>query len=60
MDCIDSLYGNPEFASHLAFAPERHYSDANKTHRVYHDMYTGKWWWETQVHITLRFGLLEI
>jgi hypothetical protein len=54
MDCINSLYGNPEFAPHLVFAPERHYSDADKTCRVYHDMYTGKWWWETQVHITHR------
>ena len=55
MDCIASLYGNPKFAPHLIFAPERHYSDEDKTCRIYHDMYTGRWWWETQVHITPRF-----
>jgi hypothetical protein len=60
MDCINSLYGNPEFAPHLVFAPERHYSDTDKTRRVYHDMYTGKWWWETQVHITPHFGSLGV
>ncbi len=52
MDCITLLYGNPEFAPHLVFAPERHYSNKDKTHCIYHNMYTGRWWWETQVHIT--------
>lgn len=47
MDCIRSLYGNPEFAPYLVFAPERHYSNGD---RVYHDMYTGRWWWDTQVY----------
>jgi hypothetical protein len=59
MDCIASLYGNPEFAPHLVFAPERHYSDQEKC-RIYHDMYTGRWWWETQVHIMPHFGSLGI
>ncbi|TFK52086.1 hypothetical protein OE88DRAFT_1679776 [Heliocybe sulcata] len=48
MQCTAALFGDPEFASHLVFAPERHYADADKTTRVYHDMYTGKWWWSTQ------------
>jgi len=26
-----------------------HYLDADQTIRLYHDMHTGKWWWETQV-----------
>jgi hypothetical protein len=49
LKCIEALYGNPEFATHLVVMPERHYSDANQTERVFHDMHTGKWWWETQV-----------
>jgi Plavaka transposase len=60
MDCIALLYGNPEFAPHLTFAPECHYSDTDKKHRIYHDMYTGKWWWETQVHIMFHFVLMRI
>ncbi|KAJ3818442.1 hypothetical protein F5880DRAFT_1491390 [Lentinula raphanica] len=46
--CIRSLYGSPCHARYLCVAPERHYSDANKTNRLYHDMHTGKWWWCTQ------------
>ena len=54
---IRSLYGNPEFSSVLVFAPECHYLDADQTNRLYHDMHTGKWWWETQV--SFRFGNLS-
>ena len=49
MDCISSLLGDPNFAEHLLFSPERHYTDQDMTVRLYHDMHTGKWWWETQV-----------
>ncbi|KAH9962900.1 hypothetical protein BC827DRAFT_1129682 [Russula dissimulans] len=40
---IQALYGNPEFACDLIFAPERHYLDSEKTHRVYSEMHTGDW-----------------
>jgi len=50
--CVKSLYGDPDFAKYLAFAPERHYSDEDKTICLFHDMHTGKWWWDTQVRIT--------
>jgi hypothetical protein len=49
IECIRALFGDPEFAPHLVFAPERHYTDQSKTARVYHEMHTGQWWWETQV-----------
>ncbi|KAI0040841.1 hypothetical protein FA95DRAFT_1502225 [Auriscalpium vulgare] len=49
MDCIQSLYGTPEFLSSMAFAPERHYVDEDSTKRVYSEMNTGKWWWDIQV-----------
>ncbi|KAH8091759.1 hypothetical protein BXZ70DRAFT_1040234 [Cristinia sonorae] len=48
LECISSLYGDPDFASHLVYLPERHYADADQTIRLYHDIYTGKWWWVTQ------------
>ena len=54
--CFKALYGNPEFARHLFFRPERHYSDVDCTMRLYHDMHTGKWWWDTQVrNITILY-----
>ncbi|KAH7905034.1 hypothetical protein BJ138DRAFT_1233443 [Hygrophoropsis aurantiaca] len=48
LECIRALYGDPEHAQYLSFAPERHYTDANKTECLYHEMHTGKWWWSTQ------------
>jgi hypothetical protein len=53
IECVKSLYGDPDFAKYLAFAPERHYSDEDETIRLFHDMHTGKWWWDTQVRMTL-------
>ena len=49
VECIRVLYGDPEFSADLIFKPERHYFDEDKTLRIYSDMHTGKWWWETQV-----------
>ena len=49
LQCIRTLYEDPDFTQHLIFAPERHYTDQTKTARVYHEMHTGDWWWETQV-----------
>lgn len=59
LQCIEALFGDPEFAPVLLLVPERHYADANHTIRVYFDMNTGKWWWATQVstiHIILVHG----
>ena len=54
MQCIETLYGNPEFATHLIHKPERHYCrSGNERKRVFHDMHTGSWWWEMQVFIEI-------
>ncbi|KAI0058305.1 hypothetical protein BV25DRAFT_1919501 [Artomyces pyxidatus] len=57
LECIKALYGDPEFAPYLTFAPQRHYVDDDQTIRLYSDMYTGKWWWRTQsaypIYLTL-------
>lgn len=47
--CIRILYGSPDWSSDLLVAPERHYTDASQTTRVYGDMNTGDWWWRLQV-----------
>ncbi|TFK86346.1 hypothetical protein K466DRAFT_576448 [Polyporus arcularius HHB13444] len=48
IQCIKALYGDPEFSGILVFTPERHYADEGHTKRVYFDMHTGRWWWDTQ------------
>ncbi|KIY47966.1 hypothetical protein FISHEDRAFT_44259 [Fistulina hepatica ATCC 64428] len=54
LECIKALYGDMSFAPYLQFAPEKHYSDSSKKQHMYHDMYTGKWWWSTQEKIELK------
>ncbi|KAJ7083270.1 hypothetical protein C8R43DRAFT_1092761 [Mycena crocata] len=54
MECVRALYGDPEFAQDLIFAPERHYADADKTIRLYHDIHTAEWWWKTQKTLERR------
>ncbi|KAH9049564.1 hypothetical protein EDB84DRAFT_1585594 [Lactarius hengduanensis] len=46
--CIQTLFGNPEFACDLIFAPEHHYTNSTKTCRIYDEMHTGEWWWSVQ------------
>jgi hypothetical protein len=47
--CLRALFGDPDFAPILVFAPEKHYTDELRSVRLYHDMHTGRWWWSTQV-----------
>ncbi|KAI1790839.1 hypothetical protein LXA43DRAFT_890291 [Ganoderma leucocontextum] len=54
IQCIRTLYGDPEFAGILVFSPERHYADPDRTVHVYFDMHTGRWWWDTQVELEKR------
>ncbi|KAI0317280.1 hypothetical protein OF83DRAFT_157082 [Amylostereum chailletii] len=49
--CIRALFGDPEYAKHLVFAPERRYRDVDQTVRMYDEMNTGKWWWNTQMRL---------
>ena len=49
LQCIRTLYGDPEFAQDLVFVPERHYTDLERKSRVYNEMHTGDWWWAVQV-----------
>ncbi|KAH8100148.1 hypothetical protein BXZ70DRAFT_894126 [Cristinia sonorae] len=48
LECVKALYGDPNFAADLVFKPERHYADADQTIRMYHELFSGKWWWQTQ------------
>ena len=55
LDVLKDLYGRPDFARDLIFAPEKHYlvvdgpNGSLKKRRTYHDMHTGTWWWGKQV-----------
>jgi Plavaka transposase len=52
LECIRSLYGDPDLARDLVFAPEQHYTCGERTCRIVNEMYTGDWWWTVQVRYT--------
>lgn len=58
MDCIRALFSDPNFSQDMIFAPERHYADEDSTVRVYHDLHTGKWWWNVQVSLLIIFSFI--
>jgi Plavaka transposase len=49
IDCIKSLFGDPEFTPYLLLIPERHFTNATRTNQVIHEMNSCRWWWKTQV-----------
>ena len=51
IECLRALWGDPEFSEDLILEPERLYADEDMTNRIFHDMNTGNWWWNTQVFI---------
>jgi hypothetical protein len=49
VDIVRELIGNPRFKEHMRYAPERHWTSKAKDTRIYSEMWTGNWWWRTQV-----------
>jgi hypothetical protein len=48
VEIVRDLIGNPMFKEHMAYAPEKAYQDKGDV-RIFDEMWTGNWWWETQV-----------
>ena len=55
IECLRTLWGDPDFDGNLIVEPERLYADEDTRVRIYHDMNTGKWWWDSQVEILSLF-----
>ncbi|KAI0258067.1 hypothetical protein BC834DRAFT_799640, partial [Gloeopeniophorella convolvens] len=51
LDCIHELMGNPAFRDAFCYAPERAYTDEHGTNHLYDEMWTGNWWWDTQLKL---------
>ncbi|KAF8871151.1 hypothetical protein BD779DRAFT_1680609 [Infundibulicybe gibba] len=54
LECVKALFADPEFAGDLLLRPERHFADASKTDQLYHEMNTGRWWWDTQQALDIK------
>jgi hypothetical protein len=48
LECIRLLLRHLPFKNHLTWAPRREYTDRSRSQRVYHEMYTGDYWWTEQ------------
>ncbi|KAF8598911.1 hypothetical protein BDV93DRAFT_450229, partial [Ceratobasidium sp. AG-I] len=49
VDIVHELIGNPRFKEHMRYAPERHWTSEARDNRIYGEMWSGDWWWRTQV-----------
>lgn len=52
LSSIQSLWGDPELADHLVYKPSTLFTDTSQDHRLYNEMWTGKWWNFIQVCLT--------
>ena len=60
VECVEELIGNPALRDMMAYVPERAYTDAKGESRIYDEMWTGDWWWETQVSTYHRFRRMRM
>ncbi|KAF9020721.1 hypothetical protein BDZ89DRAFT_911476, partial [Hymenopellis radicata] len=44
VESVRSLWGDPKLAEHLVYKPSSLFTDEAKNHRLYNEMWTGKWW----------------
>jgi hypothetical protein len=49
VELVRELLGNPAFAKYTTYEPYKVYKDMDKTNRCFGEMWTGDWWWDTQV-----------
>lgn len=50
-DVIRFLLGHIPFKDHLSYAPVRRFTTDEPATRVYDEMHTGDWWWDTQLRL---------
>ena len=55
LEAIKALLGDPALAEHIVYKPKRIFTNASKEKQVYNEMWTGRWWEETQVSTGLVF-----
>ena len=56
VECMKELMGNPIFKESLEYAPQKHFTDEEGNNRVFDEMWTGDWWWNTQVKLLFTYN----
>ena len=49
VECIKDLIGNPAFRDLMSYVLQRVYTNAEGENRIFDEMWTADWWWDTQV-----------
>ena len=49
VECMKELMGNPILKDYLRYTPQKCFTDEEGKNRVFDEMWTGHWWWNTQV-----------
>ena len=49
IECVKELLGNPAFDEFMSYVQERVFMDGEGKERIFNEMWTGNWWWNTQV-----------
>ena len=49
IECVKELIGNPDFKDYISYVAEHVYMDDEGVIRIFDEMWTGDWWWNTQV-----------
>lgn len=49
VDCVEYLVAQPAYREDIVYAPVREYDESGG--RLYSEMHTADWWWETQVRV---------
>jgi len=56
VECVKELIGNPAFKKLVSYVPQRAYVDKAGLKRIFDEMWTADWWWDTQVLYTVFCG----
>lgn len=49
VQCVEYLLSQPAYRDDIVYAPVREYNETGE--RLYSEMHTADWWWETQVRV---------
>ena len=58
---VQYLLSNSALQEGIQWSPRKVYEDEGKTRRLFSDMSTGDWWWDTQVcHSASSWAMLSV
>lgn len=53
VEVVQDLLGRPSLRNATTYSPVQAYTGEDRHTRIYDEMWTGDWWYETQVSISL-------